>query len=126
MSQLYDLKCGGVGSYNDIVKEQFAIFLGHLLVAELETLTLKLMRTPNARYINEVNILSRAHITLSILTKESVERAIIDIADILFIKTRPGNDAAKKKTVAVIKEYIPLAIINGYKDEDGILKTILS
>jgi hypothetical protein len=121
MSQLFELKRGGVGHYNDVVKEQFTIFLEHLSVVELDALALKLTKTPIAHYKNENDILCRARLILNqpqLLTSEATKGAIENIAFVLCIKTRPGKTEAKELATTIIKNYLPIAVADGFKDEE--------
>ena len=122
MSQLYDLKRGGIGTREDAEEEQYLIMLEHLTFPELIALALMLAKIP-AVFANEKNVLEAAAEKLARTNGEQtticdMQDTLKEIARIIRIKSTGGTSVSRDKTADLVNVFLEKAKRHGYKDAD--------
>lgn len=123
MSQIYDLKRGGLGSYEDVCEEQYLIMLEYLTVAEIIAFALMLAKIPHALFAKEKNTLESSATRMSGINGAPVPVLVVqetlkEIANILQIKRNNGPEESRDKTAATVNIFLKKAEDRGYKDTD--------
>lgn len=127
MSQLYDLKRGGVGTREDACEEQYLIMMEYLTFPETIAFALMLAKIPNV-FANEKNILEvvaekLARTNGEQITIRDMQNMLKEIARIVRIKSNDGTTESRDKTTDLIDIFLEKARKHGYKDADRFFST---